>query len=271
MGNNSTSNQSSPVSVVGNHSFIKIIAGKNTSAGLKADGTCWLWGNNASGQLGNGTTTNTSSPIVIARPLYFTQTAGQYQTGSALMSDGTCWCWGYGMDGELGNNDAGAGAAHCKSSPVAVVGNHSFISITGQNVTGMGLKADGTCWTWGYGGNGELGNNTVSGVSSPVSVVGNHSFTMIVGNTGASTAYGLKSNGTAWAWGMGSNGELGNNSLTGVSSPVSVVGNHSFILLMGQNNAGMGLKASGTCWCVLFRAFVLWNDSGDVHQFAVWV
>ena len=48
----------------GNHSFIYISAGTEHSLALKNDGTLWVWGGNAYGQLGDGTRTHKSSPTV---------------------------------------------------------------------------------------------------------------------------------------------------------------------------------------------------------------
>lgn len=54
---------SSPVQVVGKHSYIQIKASNSSSLALKADGSIWAWGNNTVGQLGNNTIINTSYPI----------------------------------------------------------------------------------------------------------------------------------------------------------------------------------------------------------------
>ena len=247
LGNLTTTNYSSPVSVIGNHSFTQLATGYYYTMALKADGSCWGWGSNDSGQLGNKTRVSYSSPISVVGNHSFIQIAAMYDELStmALKADGTCWTWGENSWGQLGNN-----TRISYSSPVSVVGNHSFIQIATNSRSlssnCFGLKADGTCWAWGGNVYGNLGNNTTTSYSSPISVVGNHSFIQIAAN-GANT-YGLKADGTCWAWGYNTYGQLGNNTETSYSSPVSVVGNHSFIQVSASYYAGFGLKADGSCW-----------------------
>jgi alpha-tubulin suppressor-like RCC1 family protein len=232
LGDNTKQNRDSPVTVVGNHSFVQIVASQWLSAALKADGAAWTWGYNVDGQLGNNDTQNSSSPVLVVGNHSFIQICAQYETMCALKADGSAWAWGYGNNGELGNN------AHSKeSSPVSVVGNHSFIKIVAGYNHFMALKADGSVWTWGVGGNGALGDNTVAVRSSPVLVVGNHRFIQISGAEFISTA--LKSDGSVWMWGNNDSGQLGDNTTQNRSSPVMVIGN-TFANLYGQMTSYYG-------------------------------
>ena len=89
----------------------------------------------------------------------------------SLKSDGSMWTWGDNTYGELGDN-----TLDNKSSPVLVVGNHSFVEVSAGGYHTTARKADGSTWTWGYNSDGQLGDNTIDNKSSPVLVVGNHSF-----------------------------------------------------------------------------------------------
>jgi len=60
-------------------------------------------------------------------------------------------------------------------------------------------------------------------------VVGSHSFVEISG--GASYSFARKANGEVWAWGYNGIGELGDNTTARKSSPVLVVGSHTFSTL----------------------------------------
>ena len=245
LGNNTKTGYSSPISVVGNHSFTQLATGGYYTLALKVDGSCWAWGYNSDGQLGNNTKTGYSSPISVVGNHSFIQVLAGDSASYGLKADGSCWAWGYNGYGNLGNNTRTS-----YSSPISVVGNHSFIQISAGYAASYGLKADGSCWAWGDNSDGQLGNNTKTSYSSPISVVGNHSFIQIA--AGVVACYGLKAEGSCWAWGANTYGQLGNNTTTGYSSPISVVGNISFSRLvmveLSSSNCGGALQANGNLW-----------------------
>jgi alpha-tubulin suppressor-like RCC1 family protein len=66
LGNNNTSNFSSPVSVVGGFTdWCQVSAGDSSSVGLRTNGTLWAWGYNGRGALGDGTTISSASPVSV--------------------------------------------------------------------------------------------------------------------------------------------------------------------------------------------------------------
>lgn len=205
---------------------------------LKSDGSVWTWGSNSLGSNGDNSVANRSSPVSVVGNHSF-EHIGEftYRNKFAIKEDGSAWGWGNGNFGRLGTN-----SAISRSSPVSVVGNHSFILINPYNP--HALKADGSMWCWGYGGYGGNGDNTTTNRSSPISVIGDHSFIDASG-------YGLalKADGSAWGWGNNAHGKLGDNSSTFRSSPVSVIGGHSFVKVCDSIEFGTGIKADGTVWC----------------------
>lgn len=233
---------SSPVSVVGGFTdWVQLHAGFATVTGLRANGTIWGWGENYSGNLGDGSAFDRESPVSLLGG--FTDWI-QVSGSSGIRSNGTAWGWGTNTGGSIGNNSTAS-----VFSPVSVVGGFTdWIQISKAATHTLALRANGTAWAWGNGLNGKLGDGTIVGKSSPVSVVGGFAdWTQLV--AGISHSIGIRANGTAWAWGNNTNGQLGTGDTTSRSSPVSVVGGFTDWV---QADTGYGhtvaLRANGTAW-----------------------
>ena len=87
----------------------------------------------------------------------------------------------------------------------------------------LGLKTDGTLWSWGTNDNGQLGQNSQTTYSSPVQIPGT-----TWDNVEITMGYHVvahKTDGTLWCWGAGGNGQLGQNGPNvQKSSPTQVPG-----------------------------------------------
>jgi len=70
--------------------------GGGTNAGIKTDGTLWLWGFNDIGQLGNNSTLHRSSPVqTVAGGTNWSKVAANPANTFAIKTDGTLWAWGF--------------------------------------------------------------------------------------------------------------------------------------------------------------------------------
>jgi alpha-tubulin suppressor-like RCC1 family protein len=221
LGDNSTVSKSTPVQVVGGHSFIAIAAGFAHSIALKSNGEAWTWGDNTGGQLGDNTVVAKSTPIQVVGGHSFIAVAAGASHALALKANGEVWAWGIGGTGQLGDN-----TIVDKSTPVQVAGGHSFTQINAGGTFSVALKANGEAWAWGQGLSGQLGDSSAISKSTPVQVVGGHSFTAITA-TEAATTFALKANGEIWSWGLGTTGQLGDNTSASKSSPVQVAGTYA--------------------------------------------
>ena len=112
-----------------------------------------------------------------------------------------------------------------RQSSATVMGDMewSFSQITSVDTHTCALTTEGKAYCWGWNGYGQLGNNSTAdsripaAVQMPAGVARFQSITAGVVHTCA-----LTTEGKAYCWGQGGNGQLGNNSTTKSSIPVAV-------------------------------------------------
>ena len=227
---------SSPVQIPGTWS--KAYAGEDYMIATKADGTLWTWGTNAKGQLGDNSIIKRSSPTQIPGTTWSKPVASN-DFAAAIKTDGTLWTWGDNDHGQLGVN-----SRTYYSSPVQVPGT-TWKFLGGHAKVFAAVKTDGTLWSWGNNNAGGLGLNQAEATlySSPVQVPG----TTWKDISGSYNHYiATKTDGTLWAWGNGTNGQLGQNDDEKYSSPVQIAGTWSFATTYLYGS--IGVKDDGTLW-----------------------
>lgn len=255
LGDGSKSHRSSPVTVAGGGTtWKKITPGgfiTELSAGIKTDGTLWTWGDNYCGKLGTNNTTCRSSPGTVAGGGTTWSEVALHKYGSAaIKTDGTLWTWGQniGINNQR-NGLLGTGNTTHRSSPGTTAGggtNWCGIA-TGDRHIG-GVKTDGTLWTWGANSQGQLGDNSTTSRSSPGTTAGGGSNWCFLSG-GDNHSIGIKTDGTLWTWGMGSSGQLGENSTTTRSSPGTTIGGGTnWCTACAGNSNSFGIKTDGTLW-----------------------
>src|SRR5579883_2553145 len=137
----------------------------------------------------------------------------------AIGTTGAGWGWGSNGSGQLGPS-----APPISSTNAVPIGN-SLPAVTAMAAGGshsLALGSDGTVWAWGDNEFGELGNGTTSNTPNttavPVTGIGGTVTAIAVGGF---FSLALTSNGTVWAWGDNSWGQLGNGS-TSATNPTIV-------------------------------------------------
>jgi alpha-tubulin suppressor-like RCC1 family protein len=226
LGNNSTINESTPVSIYGRKkTFCSITTNKNKGdnyiISLEYTGQMWSWGSNSVGGLGNNSTINESTPVSIhGNKKTFCAIGNGDQHTIAIEYTGQMWSWGYNNTGQLGNN-----STNNELTPVSIYGNKkTFCKINGGDFHTIGVDYTGQVWSWGNNNTGGLGNNSTNNELTPVSIHGNKK-TFCKINGGNSYTIGIDYKGQIWGWGYNNEGQLGNNSTTNESTPVSIHGN----------------------------------------------
>lgn len=245
-------------------------SGLSHTVALRANGTLWAWGDNASGQLGDAAIIDNSTPQLISTtsPLsaandWSAVAAGDLHT-LALKADGTLWAFGDNSAGQLGIGTADLN----KTLPTQVVTTNpgsfdrNWIAIAAGGTHSLGLQADGTLWAWGDNGSGQLGDpGIVTSVNFPSQIVGltpptpgfNSSWVAVAAGQNHSLA--LQADGTLWAFGNNFTGQLGNGDATlpnppNQSAPVQVLnaGTAPYVSITAGDSFSAALQADGSLW-----------------------
>jgi alpha-tubulin suppressor-like RCC1 family protein len=131
--------------------------------------------------------------------------------GTRHASSTSLFAWGAGGHGQLGTGELYVKGCSCVARPHHVALSRVVAVASGYRFS-VALRSDGTVWTWGANDYGQLGRGFISkkgcrctrvaakvkGLSQVVAISAASSFVLT-----------LERNGTVWAWGTNSFGELG--------------------------------------------------------------
>jgi len=262
LGNGNTTNYSSPIQVGALTNWKQVAVGDYATAAIKTDGTLWTWGWNNYGQLGNGTVNiNYSSPIQVGTLTNWKQVAsGQYHT-VAIKTDGTLWGCGYNSYGQLAYTSVNFGNLY-QSSPVQVAGGNVWSTVDpntqlltiGGGYHKAAIQSNGTLWTCGYNSAGQLGNGTsLINYSSPIQVGSLTNWKQVA--CGYLHTAAIKTDGTLWAWGWNTFGQLGNGTNgNNYSSPIQVGALTNWKQVACGYLQTAAIKTDGTLWTCGYNA-----------------
>jgi hypothetical protein len=120
--------------------------------------------------------------------------------------------------------------------------------------------------TWGINNWGQLGRGTTTGTAQAPAVIDPGSLSDVVaisanGDQYRATSFAVKFDGTAWGWGHGQNGKLGNGSTMDQSAPTQVstgsppgTGMTNVVAVSPGLFHTLGLTSSGSVWAWGSRA-----------------
>lgn len=252
-------------------------SGEAHACALKANGTVWCWGSNSNGRLGENSPSGTrNAPVQVAGIGGAGFLAGAVSVrvgashscaiiGAATPAQQTLVCWGANANGQLGDD-----SPLDRVAPVQVVAAPGPF-LTGVTSIGLGQRhscavlADTTVRCWGFNGTGQLGDNSTTQRLAPVQVLGTGGTGTLTNVTQVAACVGgdsrgshtcaVKADGTAWCWGSGSLGQLGDNTGAQRNAPVQVVGvgGSGFLTSVSSISCGAhstcATKSDGTVYC----------------------
>ena len=175
----------------------------------------------------------------------FTQLSLGRRHTCGLDFTGKAFCWGSNLRGQLG--DGNVGSAFDRTSPTAVLGDHTFTQITAGGGHTCGLEGD-AAYCWGWNDNGQIGDGTTL-VDRPIPelVLDGHSFKQI--DADDFQTCGVDGTGAAFCWGGNSSGQLGDGSKTDRARPTAVLGALTFAEVDAGGLHTCGLVGSvAYCW-----------------------
>jgi alpha-tubulin suppressor-like RCC1 family protein len=125
--------------------------------------------------------------------------------------------------------------------------NWKQVSYGGNHVAA--IKTDGTLWAWGDNSSGQLGDGTNATRSTPRQEFTSSTNWKLVSAGGAHTL-AIKTDGTLWAWGSNSFGQVGDGTNASRSTPrqVGTATNWKQVSAAVGNNHSLAITNSGTLW-----------------------
>ena len=232
-----------PVRVGLDNDWVAITAGEQHSLGLKLDGTLWAWGLNSSGQLGIRSTVNTNAPAQVGTDDDWVAVSAGYTHSLALKKDGTVWAWGVNGNGQLGIN-----STVNTNAPARVGTGDDWVAVSAGDFHSLAFKRDGTLWAWGYNFYGQLGDGSTTQRLVPVQVGTDDDWTSAI-VCGGYHSMAFRANGTLYAWGMNTYGQIGDTTTTTPRpAPVKVWGNDDWASATAGTHHSMAIKEDGSLW-----------------------
>ena len=145
LGDNSTIDNSTAVSVLGSDNFTDIAGGLYHTCGVLSGGGVKCWGYNGQGQIGDNSTTWPwwrQTPVAVTGLSGAQKIAAGENHNCALLSGGSVKCWGQNDVGQLGDNNS-------SYNTVTVIGLSNAAEI-GSGVSHSCARLDnGSVQCWG--------------------------------------------------------------------------------------------------------------------------
>jgi alpha-tubulin suppressor-like RCC1 family protein len=250
LGINSSIGQISNLQQIGTATnWLKVSSANFHSVALKTDGSIWAWGQNDTYQTGNNVCcVNQLSPVQVgtATDWVYIETGNDASCSFAIKSNGTLWGWGLNLAGLLGPSNVSN-----RKIPTQLNTDTDWASITVGGAHALALKTNGTLWSWGNGGSGQTGDGLgpTQFRSIPIQT-GTDTWISVSG--GFRSSFGVKSNGTLWAWGQNTYGELGLGNTIDQAFPAQIGTATNWVKVITTSVSGLqatlAIKSDGTVW-----------------------
>ena len=175
-------------------------------------------------------------------------TASDFHT-CATDDAGAVFCWGSNADDQLGD-----GSGMDRHAPAAVVGlpvPATALRVAAGEKFSCALLRSGDVYCWGDDADGQLGDGASTSGPAPTRVAFPMSVNAVELAAGTAHACAILEDGTAWCWGKGDRGQLGNDVVAARAlAPVQVSGITGAISIAGGAEHSCTVTGDGRvhCW-----------------------
>ncbi|MCL2557379.1 MAG: hypothetical protein FWE09_02770, partial [Treponema sp.] len=163
---------------------------------------------------------------------------------AVIGADGSLWTWGANNAGQVGD-----GTTEDRDRPVRIGAGQAWASVSAGAGFTSAIASDGSLWLWGNNANGQLGDGTTTNRALPVRLDargGPSSWTSV--SAGSSHALAIGSDGSLWAWGSGTRGQLGNGRMADSRVPVRVGESYGWAHASAGDGHSAAIMADGSLW-----------------------
>ena len=224
--------------------WLDAAAGNAVSLGIRADSALILWGDWKSLVTNAGLASGRRGrPRQIGAGAWKAISMGGNHA-LALRGDGSLWAMGADDAGQTGCSDSVAVRTLCPVAAPAEAGTEgpmAWTSVAAGDHFSLGIRADGSLWSWGDNTLGELGRGTFTDWED-MGRVGTDKWLAV--SAGSRHVLALRADSTLWSWGGGGDGALGTGSLENAPAPV-LLGYDKWIEAAAGKGFSVALRADG--------------------------
>jgi alpha-tubulin suppressor-like RCC1 family protein len=224
-----------------------IAAGGVQNIALGDDGAIWVWGANRYGACGTGSRSDERVPTKL----------GRVEGGLAIATGGahslavararrplSLMAAGNNEQGQLGD-----GSRETRDAPVSVALPRSVIAAASGARHSLAISSDRHLWVWGANTSGQLGlagGDRDQPQELPLPLAVDYGIAAVA--AGGSHSIVLASDGTVWAFGDNSRGQLGDGGTTNRYEPRRVAGLSQVSAIAAGPAFNLALRDDGTVW-----------------------